>query len=229
MFKKKKKILTAYCNSDDLIKLFPILQGKASIPSWFTKLPVLDPRDDIKNVRTCPGIVELYKNTLLIQNWQDYSIIVNSDGEISYDCPNEYFQITSHHIGVQAGNAWPGYVNVKIQSPWILDSSDDTRWIFSQAVWNQKDPDEFLAIPGVIDFKYQHHLSANLLLKLPKNGSKEYFIPAGTPLTTLTPLTEEKVNFNIKYASVEKINRIINRWDFSFNETYFRRKSFYRK
>jgi hypothetical protein len=121
-FKKKKIVLEAYAPVGDLIDLFPIVESSKSIPTWYNKLPTS--RDDNPNVRNCFGLKDLYKKGIIIPLWADYEISVDPVRGISATSGMQnqatFPPLVSNDTDAQTGGAWPNYVNLKFNSPWLF-------------------------------------------------------------------------------------------------------------
>ena len=228
MFNKKKEKIKLTCNaaSTGLIDLFPVVKGKDSMPSFFKKLPKQDIKTaECNNVRVCPGLTDLYAKSVIIPAWQDYEITIYPNGQCDVMCPQEQWGVTQHPIDIQASGAWPGYLNIKLSSPWLIECNKPTTWLMSQAIWDQHSPDEFIVVPGILEFQYQNMSNVNLLFKIP-NETKNYKIKAGDRLAMLTANTEEDFDVECTYMDEAKFNKIItNRWQFGFGPSYARIKS----
>jgi len=61
--------------------------------------------------------------------------------------------------------------------------------------------------PGIIDFKYQKSGNIHLVVDV-KKEPYELVIPYGTPLITLFPMTERKIDFDCKLVSKDEYERI---------------------
>lgn len=223
----KNKIINITANSTNqqLIDLFPIKRAKDAYPNWFKRLKTPSNRDrSDANVKVCPGLTDLYNNSLIINSWQDYEITVNSNGSVLIKCPNHEFSAVSHTIASQAAGAWPNYVNVKLTSPWFLTSTDSTFWLMTAAIWSQSTPSQYVIVPGVLEFKIQNQTNINLLFPI-LDHNKTYTIKAGDPLVTLTPMSSNAINLNLKYITYDQLQKLTSRWNFSFSYTYHKIRS----
>lgn len=225
MFKKNKK-LTLFANSisTGLIEFFPVVKSSSNYPRWFKNLPKGDP-----NVRACAGLTDLYNNSIIMPAWQDYEITIHPNGAVNADVVNPNVGISQHDISVQAANAWPNYVNVKLISPWIFTSEEDTLWTMMQPVWAQSSPTDYTLIPGQLEFKYQNQTNINLLFPILAE-SKTYKINAGDPVAMFVPMSERPFTVELKYINEQDIKKIMNnRWIFTKGPIYSRLRSMARK
>jgi len=208
-FKKSRDIdVIAYAGHQQLIDLFPIEKADKVYPEWFKKMP--SPKEkygEDKNVRMCSGLTDFYKSSYMLTCWQDYEICVTPDGRLFFDSTNkEEYPITGHQLETQAPNAWPGYMNV----------------------WSQKNPKDFHVVPGMLEFRFQHGCHVNLIVPIPEK-EHQFTIKAGTPLVTLTPMTEKNINLQCQYMDEKKREGLLMEWIFTYRNNYFKRRSIIQK
>ena len=146
-----------------------------------------------------------------------------------FDAPQPEWAGVSHDIEVQASGAWPGYINAKLISPWIIECNADVQWTVMQNVWNQQNPEQFLVVPGNLEFKYQNQSNIHLLIKIPERGSKTIEIKAGDPLALLIPNFNSEYELSHTYIDQLKWTKLANsRWIFSKGPSYARLRSLLR-
>jgi hypothetical protein len=225
-FKKKQNIeITALATHEHLIDYMPITIGQKHYPKWFKNLEV--PRDrygDYSNVRLCAGLTDLFRNTFVIPSWQEFEIAVYPDGNVTFNAPNkDDYPVEGHMLEAQAPDAWPGYKNVKLISPWLITSKSDILFQMCQPSWNNSDPCLFHVVTGLVEFKYQHAVHVNMLVPI-LDEKYIFHIDAGEPLAYLTPLTEKSVEIDYKLVSPEERSRLLHDWDFTFKSSYYLRR-----
>lgn len=218
---KKHINIDVYTTFQELIDAFPFEYASNNLPSWFKNLKTPIKKDvSDANVKMCPGITELYNNSIILYATQDYDIEI-FNGQVNVETPNVYGAET-HSLETQASGAWPGYVNVKIQYPYLLYCNTQTKFTMLPATWSNKDPLKYTTVPGQVEFKYNHHCHINLLVK---NENKKFTIKYGTPLAMLVPVTDRKINFNHHLISFDDWNNKVKKWNFGWNRVYQRTKS----
>lgn len=229
LFKKKKLKLECYTHMQDLADLFPPQIGHTALPNWYQHLT----RDPEKiTIRHCSGFQDLYKNSFVIRSWSDIEIGIAPDGGVSFQiaCQNEINRdpVQMHPIESQAAGAWPGYVNVKLMSPWYLRTNRLVKWLMIPPTWDQKDPLEWTTVPGVIEFKYQSANNINCLMKI---RPEPYMIKikAGQALAQFVPLFEEDWDMEVKLFDHNDWQKYFGRWNHSFNHTYLKTRSMLEK
>ena len=227
MFNKKNKlVLTANSPSDGLVDLFPLVKGR--LPNFFKNLKKNDlQKETNNNVRVCPGLTDLYSTAISIPAWQDIKITIGPRG-MDVDAPQMQWSASSHDLNSQAPGAWPGYVNIKLESPWILQCNKDVKWTMIQPVWDQQMPHEQIVVPGVLEFKYQNQANINLIFPV-HNTEKEYKIKAGDIIAMLIPNFDNDYDIVCQYIDKLNVDRILNsRWIFANGPTYPKMRSILR-
>lgn len=211
-----------------LVDLFPPETGKESLPKWYSKLS----KDDSQpTVRHCSGFQDLYKNSIIIRSWSDFSIDVFPDNSINYNfaCGNHLqYPLERHHIETQATDAWPGYANIKLMSPWYFKTNKMCKWLMIPPIWDQPDPLEFTIVSGVLEFKYQHETNINCLLKL-KSQPYTINVKSGQVLVQLIPLFDEPWNMKVETFDQRDWNKNFGKWNHAFNYSYQKTRSILEK
>jgi len=224
MFKKKDTVkVTAYAPSTGLIDLFPIEHRK--FPKYFKSF---QKAENFRSIKTCPGFVDLYSNSLSIPAWQDIKITISSTGNIEVMAPQVEYSAVSHPLEEQAPGVWPGYVSVKLESPWLIKCNKDVPWYMIQPTWEQNNPDNFSVIPGSLEFKYYNETNINLLFPIPET-TKTYTIRAGETIAMLLPGFTEEYSVECKYISEQETDKLLKSiWVFKPGNAYSRFRSFLR-
>lgn len=228
-FSKNKTIqLDAYTLVGNLAEIFPPALSKNNLPEWYSHLA----RDgEIPNIRQCSGFRDLHHEGILIRSWSDIEIEICPDGSINYDVACKYEindPIERHDLEIQATGAWPGYINIKLLSPWWLKCNQPARWAMLPPIWHMKNPLEWMVVPGMLEFKYQHASNVNLLFKL---RPEKYMvkIKAGQPLIHLVPMFDQSWQFDIKTLTKDDWKRYFARWPHSFDYVYQKTRAYIQK
>lgn len=221
-FKKNKIVLEAFTFTEDLINLFPITYSKESYPHWYQSLSNSNP-----TIKHCMGFQDLYNRSLTMPAWAEYLISIEQDGFIKVDSPMkhetpEYW--IQHNLEIQANGAWPGYANIKLRSPWFLKTDRMVKWLMIPATWEQRDPGEWLQVPGSLEFKYQHQTNINGLFKI-ETAPKKIKIKAGQPLVHLVPLFDSPWELKLRIMEGNDYKKYFSGWPHSFNYVYQKTRS----
>lgn len=234
-FKKREIVLECFTDRPELITDAPIDKAYNYMPEWWKALP----RPCLKqgemsanaNMRHCPGIVELYKNSIAIPLWSDLKIMVVAKSDESREYRWQFadkVSTISVHPASQRGDYLPeqSYQHLKLDTPWMLKTNKFVKWAWYGAVWNVDAPESFIVPPGVDEYYYQH--SSNINIFVPKNNEiKEVVIPFRQPLVLLTPMSDEKVRVKHTLVSREELLKIDHVGSYTpkfFNSYYTKKK-----
>jgi hypothetical protein len=228
MFWKKSPTLKIECFNLNyqLIKLFPIVSSKESIPDWWQKLPrtfKFNSSVDIPTMRTCPGFIEFFKRGITIPLWQDHKITWANNRLIEVQVPGGVNpENQTSHPGEQFNFAFKNWTNVKLMSPWNLRTKREVPFLVVEALWNKPNLEDWALPPGVLEFKYQHTTHLNMFLP-PVQRIGELEIPAGTPMVHLIPL--ESVNIELEFIEMTREqSNSFRLFPWSFNNSYHKTK-----
>jgi len=220
MFKAKKPTLTFYTNDNGFF-VNDRPSFKMDHPDWLKNLKksfkLFNPKsnhfDEIPTIKNCPGINYFMNEGIKFKLWADLKIRVYPTGEvedITYGI--EMFQSLGQHAPMQYEHLYPNNKTAfKLNNPWVAKCNHDTKFIFTESHYSTnffRENNMHIA-PGVIDFKYQHALNVHILIDK-KEEPYELFLPYGTPLFTLYPLSEKKINIDCKLVNDEEFKNINN-------------------
>jgi hypothetical protein len=116
----------------------------------------------------------------------------------------------SHRYEQFAKYALDDGCNMKIQSPWCIKTKEDLNWTWTQPTWSlRKDLKNFVILPGVVNFKYQHGTNINFFL-INENVEKQTIIKPNTPLVSLHPMTDKEIEIKRHLVDEKEFNRYNN-------------------
>jgi len=211
-FNKIKPIkLEMYSPMGQLIDLFPPKPMRESIPEWWTAIDTK--AVDGKTVKHCPGFKDLYAQGIGLPLWSDYEIIFDNKEIVDMRWPthNGTYQpgIGRHDLTIQAPKAWPEYINIKFQNPWKFHCDEPISFVWVQPVWGQKNPQEFILVPGITDFNVNKQVNINTLWKL---GYKKVMLKAGTIMAHLIPITDRPLEISYHVMDSNVFNKKFAVW-----------------
>lgn len=197
---------------------------KSDHPEWSKLLkntfkqfdPTTNSSFDVATAKNCPGINYFMSEGIKFKMWTDLKIRVHSSGyveqlplSLTYDQPPmvQHFEKQYEHIYQDTKTA------CKLNNPWIAKCNKSIKFLFTESHYSThffREHNIYIA-PGVIDFKYQSALNIHLVLDK-KKEPYEILIPYGTPLFTLYPITEKKINIDCKLVSKEEFEIINNKF-----------------
>ena len=107
MFKKEKKVKLTFhtYHTQQLIDMFPPKLAGQLVPDWFKTLKVS--KDKLfPNMNSCPGMVDLFKNTINIPLWQDIRIKYDKGQIIDVDVPGVPKGEEQHFVWCRVPRGW---------------------------------------------------------------------------------------------------------------------------
>jgi len=217
-FKKSKIVLDCFTCVPEIAQLFPIIPAEERIPSFWKNLPTTVKHQGPMRgtMKTCPGVSTLFTSGFIIQNWSDIWLGNEPAGLTWY--PENAGE--AHHPK-QWGNAFKGFNHVKLVSPWRIKEKTGVNFLYTNCFWHD---DEFkpVIVNGVVEYKYQHTTSVNMLVPK-KMFPSELTVPAGKELAHVIPLSEKEIVINSHEVSPLEFERL-NAYGFTFSGQYFKRK-----
>lgn len=214
MFWKNKEVnLTAYTYNESYIKSCPPVYKPIEKPSWLQKLKTFtvdwDERSQmaVKNATAavCPAIRSFLSDPITLTMWADVDIKIFPDGKWTYYTRPEWNVTLGEHHKTQFGEAYNNRVSIKLTSPWYFKSNDPAKFMFMESHYSTsffRDQGIILP-PGVIEYKYQHATNVHMLFPI---KPEEYVIRIkhGTPLISMFPMFERKLNFKTELIPYNK-------------------------
>lgn len=229
LFRKKNKItLEIYAPVHQLVELFPPVLMKDAYPDWYRLMP--KGKTEL-NVSHCTGLKDLYNQGIMLPLWSDYEIDFTPDGVENIRWPSDNNNTSSggsHRLDHQAPGAFPGYVNVKFNSPWWFWCSEPIQWLWTQPVWNQSNPQQFTVVPGVVEYQHQNLTNINTLWQLGDSDRTEK-LRAGEPMVHIIPLTDQPMEIKIEVMNSDVFAKKFARWNYAFSRQYERVRSHFRQ
>ena len=232
MFKKEKKVKLTFhtYHPKQMIDMFPPKLAGQSTPDWFKTLKVS--KDTLfPNMNSCPGMVDLFKNTVNIPLWQDLRIKYDNGSITDVDIPGvpkgEEVHFVQQHMPQQWNQSFKGYTHVKLMSPWLVTAEGpyrDTPFLMHNPSWhNTEQLGKFNLLPGEVNFAYQSGTHINMFLQ-PSLGSAEITLNAGNVIAYLTPLQHDvKIELETKWIPEEEW-RSLMKHHFTFDGFYRKTK-----
>lgn len=218
-FKKPKIVLDCFTYQPEVEKLFPLLRAEERIPSFWKNLPPTVKHNGPMRgtMRTCPGVGTLYRTGFILQSWQE--IWIGTDGGLKW-FPED--AIETHSSKQWMDSYLKGFHHVKLLSPWKIREKTGVNFLYTNCFWHD---DEFkpFVVNGVVDYKYQHTTSVNMLI--PKvMFPKELTIPLNKELAHIIPLSESDVDIKMHTVSFDEYIKEVGGVPFALSGQYFKRK-----
>lgn len=224
-FKKKKTTIDFFTSNPAVYHNAPITRYNKLLPEWLKTVERDTPTTTIKQ---CNGFTDFVSNTLTIPLWSDLRIDVSQEGLLdwSYEFADNKSLIVDHPV-YQRGTYLPPtkYLHQKLVSPWVAVASRPLKMNWSAATWSFDNPEDFIALPAIIDFHYSHGTNINAVV-LKTNQSRSVNLKVGQPLINLIPMTEDDIEFKCHLVDQKEIESIVDHVGFYqyFNNAINRNK-----
>ena len=217
-----KKINITFYTDDNGIFVNEKPTFKPNHPEWNNLLkntykrfnPETNSFHDGATVKNCPGIHNFMNYGIKFKTWTDLKIRVNPNGLVEelfngyrFDKP----QLVQHDPK-QYEYLYPDKKTAfKLNNPWLARCNSDIKFMLMESHYSTNffiENGLYIA-PGIIDYKYQSSLNVHVIVEK-KEKPYELFIPYGTPLITLFPITDKKIKINYEHVSREKYSDLLN-------------------
>lgn len=224
IFKRKAIQLDCFTAMPNTYKFTPIELSNNFLPAWWKKLPKTAQNwavMDAPTMKSCAGLVDLYTKGVMLPMWSDLDILLRPDSGYDWKFADGQ-SIVEPHPMFQTGSFLSdiGYVHMKIFAPWRFTCKEDIDWHFAQPVWNHEAAKDYCVPSGVLNFKYQHHVNINVLLRGTLNN---IHIPHGHPMAHIIPLSERPVKVHNHLVSEEELRKH-NFQSTTFKGSYYKQK-----
>jgi hypothetical protein len=222
LFTKNVK-LDFYTEHKHLVDLVPPV--RSSVPRWAMNLQspkVYCPHTDMERVvkgntiKTCPGFRSMFINSFMIPSWTDMEIVVDGNKQAaSWHFADKFTEISQHTEWQVAPEFSKDHFILKLISPWYADTNVDVSFVICPAFWHwDKVKGEVSMPPGVMNFHQYKSGAVNNFFFVSKHKTQSIFIPAGTPLAYLIPMTERKVDLRVAHKKPEPYGNMFFNKDF---------------
>jgi len=121
--------------------------------------------------------------------------------------------VSTHHPDQSKGFLTDDYQHIKLSSSWQLKTNKFIEFLWSDPIYNRPNVCDYVIMPAVVDFKYQHDAFINMVFQYRDEPYEVNFQP-GQPIVMLTPL-DQSYTFTIKHhlvdpAQVEPLGAVSN-------------------
>jgi hypothetical protein len=194
--KPSKIVLDCFTYSPAVITYSPIASAITHIPEWWKKLPkgyeVPNGMHQFVTMKHCSGVIQYYAKSIALPMWSELVIKIDSDRGYRWQFADGVSEAMVHPAE-QRGDFLPDsrYAHLKIKSPWAFKTKTDLNWVWSHPVYNFENPEQFIVVPGVIEFKHQAALNINIVFD--KTVPRNIEIGFNQVMAHITPMTDKKV------------------------------------
>jgi hypothetical protein len=218
--KKPKIVLDCFTHVPDVEKLFPILHAEERLPPFWKNLPPTVKHNGPMRgtMKTCPGVGTLYRTGFILQSWEE--IWLGTEGGLLKWFPED--SIEAHNSKQWGEDFLKNHFHAKLVSPWRIKEKTGVNFLYTNCFWHDDQFKPFV-VNGVVDYKYQHTTSVNLLI--PKvMYPKELTIPLNKELAHIIPLSESDIDIKMHTVSMDEYIKQVGQVAFTLNGQYFKRK-----
>lgn len=206
-FKKSKIVLDCFTSLSYVYEACPIQKSIYSMPNWWKKLGATYKHDfyDFSTMKTCAGLVDLFKNSVTIKLWSDLKLKIEGDF-IKWQFSDSTTNM-GQHPPEQRGDFMSKnkYVHFKIESPWCFRTKEDISWLWMQSLYNFEDPEDIVVLPGCINFSQVNDTHINFMTPL---YDREMLLEFNQPMVQILPLSEKRVEIKNHLVDKNEIEKI---------------------
>lgn len=201
--KNKKIVVDAFTRHEAIASQYAIKKASAFIPEWWKNAEKSYMADDLykmPTIRTCPGILDLYKKGFMIPIWTDIAFKV-SDNNYQWQCADRATEISIHD-----SKQWEAFADadkfghLKIMSEWSIRTNKNVDWLFTEPYWNTGIDKKYSISPGVLN-AYHTNMPLNIQMMIDKSSDYRFDITAGEPLVHMIPLSDKEIEIKTHVVS----------------------------
>lgn len=216
LFKKKPLVLDCFTHIPPVFMFSKPVLGKHALPDWWRALPNNKNRlswgDPTKtnNMRGCVGVIDYYKNSVVLPLWSDLDVTVGPAGDDTYryQFSDGFSSIEPHSHQQYQGFADPAHFqHLKLVSPWAFRTKDSVSWVASWPTYNETSPNKYLILPGTNNFAYSPGTNVQMLVFKQPGQPVELALTHGTPMYAFHPLTDRPVDIRTHLVSDDEFKR----------------------
>ena len=234
--KREKVVIDFFCDQacSGSFNAFQTAKPDFSVkyfPDWFKKTTATYPYDNgsvtcphtgrlatSMSIKTCPGVTDLYKQSITVPSWFVMEVDVDKEG-LSVKSPLQ--ELVSHmsHPNQQFKNFVNSdqAVNLKVDTPWIVQSKPNIQIMFVEPRWDNYNRYRYMTVlPGIMDLKYTNVLKINHLFDVPNDPDTVYTTRWDVldPLVHIIPITDKEVEIKHHVVDIETMKKIKPTSDF---------------
>jgi hypothetical protein len=210
-FKKKPLIFTSYISEADngIFKFAPVIPSQKLIPEWWKQVsPGAFDWDTMiaeVNVKSCVGIINSFREGLILPLWCDLAIKTDESGW-KYKYSDNKSEATVHKSR-QAPGFYSNYYAFKLHSPWVMKCSEDgIKLSYSHPFYHFTEPVPYYTPPGIVS-PVKRTYNTNVFLYI-KKSDNEVILEHNTPLLQIIPLTDRNVQFKTEVVSPSEYHKL---------------------
>ena len=206
-FPQKKIVLDCFTYLEQVIETAPIVPAMKIMPDWWKELPnsYLKPSGvETPTMKSCAGMVDYYKKSIVIPLWSEMYIHVRSDTDYNWVFSDGSSSASIHDVKQQAAGFLNNYAHIKMLNPWLLQTKESINWVWSHPVYAFPNSHNIVSLPAVTNFFDQ--ASSHINIMIAAKEELKVTLPQGQPLAHITPMSDRKI---------EVVRHLITQQEFS--------------
>ncbi len=213
-FHKKKIVLDCFTYQVHAKEYAPVKQAAKFLPDWWKRMPkdggISSNLYSELNMKSCYGLIDLYKRGVIIPMWSDLRIQLSPNGGVIYQYSDGVSEAEFHHPKQREGFAPPDkFSHIKLCSPWVFSCKENISWVHVPPIYNQEhNLGEYITCVGAVNFKYGGSTNINLLLPLPAQN-KLIQIDHGQPIAHIVPLSDKQIEVRNHLISKNEYDNLV--------------------
>ena len=211
-YSSDKIILEVFTNQQYVMDQCQPTLAKNFIPEWWKTLPASRTETNlytdgspvpISSMKQCPAINEILKQGVIFPSWCELHLKADKMGRLDQRVFPEHTALLPHDE--QDWNFHkPDYAHVKVGAPWLIKEATGVKWLWIKPEWHMKEPTAYWGVPGIVEYKYQHAVLNNIMVK---HGTSVK-INTGDPWLQIIPMSEKPIEVRCQLVSAAEMNRL---------------------
>ena len=207
-FKRRKLVLDMFTHRQMVFDAAKPKMAAHFYPDWWkalkTEIPINNDLFPTATMKRCMGIVDHYKHGIIQPLWSDFRIELAAIGDPNFSARfSDSTTRLSQHPSILRGSFAPEshYAHIKFDNPWVARCDEDVYFKWESPTWSMTRLNDYILLPGTIEFKYQYSMNVNLFF-IKQSKAVMLEMKFGQPLVHLTPLTERPLE--LRHHMVDK-------------------------
>ena len=208
---KKPIVVDCYTYNKTAFELYPIDTANKFIPRWWLHAPkeLIINGIPTPTLKRCAGLMSQYKHGLVIPLWSEMIFTVTNEA-YTWRFSDGVSNMQAHFADQWRYYADPAQIGaLKIETPWIMKTSEDIDWVFMKPSWNYKADNQMNILSGVVNCKaYQ---STNINFTFPYHAEYSVRLEAGQALVQMIPISDRPIKIRHHLVSKEEYDNLLHK------------------
>lgn len=216
IFKRRKIVLDLFTCRQLVFDTSKPKNAAQFYPEWWKQLPrsvKLDAEDmfDTATMRRCMGMVDQFRYGFIVPLWSDLAVELAPVGFTGVKAQfSDRVSTLSSHPQAMRGAYLPDtkFAHLKLEAPWVAKCKEDVKFTWQQPTWNMPNPEQYIVLPGVIDYKYQYSMNTNVMF-VRGHEERRIDLRLGQPMAHVCPISEREVDLRYHMVGGEEFGRMM--------------------